>query len=189
MYIQCTYNTDGCRSECILHTCMFVFLGKGMYVPPSSIVNCISRQSNPPPEKIIGTYYIWSFVSIKCQSVQNVIYMEIHVYSTLAYVWVGREERQPRQTIWAMNMHVHVHHFLPCSTTCCVHPVPQVKVIIVKLKLREAVLWVSHKSGFNVTLSLQYSHDVDGRKWWLLYTHCDLHVILVTIVPLFLGCA
>ena len=36
------------------------------------------------------------------------MYMEIHVYSTLAYVRVGREERQPIQTKQTMNMHVHV---------------------------------------------------------------------------------
>ena len=37
------------------------------------------------------------------------MYMEIHVYSTLAYVHVGREERQPLQT---MNMHVHMYMYL-----------------------------------------------------------------------------
>ena len=36
------------------------------------------------------------------------MYMEIHVYSTLAYTRVGREERQPTQTKKTMNMHVHV---------------------------------------------------------------------------------
>ena len=33
--------------------------------------------------------------------------MEIHVYSTLVYVQVGREERQPTQTKLTMNMHVY----------------------------------------------------------------------------------
>ena len=33
----------------------------------------------------------------------------MHVYSTLAYVKVGRKERQPRHTHNAMNIHVHVH--------------------------------------------------------------------------------
>ena len=34
--------------------------------------------------------------------------VEIHVYSALAYVKVGRKERQPRHTHNAMNIHVHV---------------------------------------------------------------------------------
>ena len=37
------------------------------------------------------------------------MYMEIQVYSTVAYIQIGREERQPIQIIY---MHVPVHMYM-----------------------------------------------------------------------------
>ena len=53
-------------------------------------------------------------VYTQCTFLRVYRYMEIHVYSTLAYIKVGRKERQPRQTIHTkprtyMYMYIHVH--------------------------------------------------------------------------------
>ena len=51
--------------------------------------------------------YIHVYLSVSC----TCIYMEIHLYGTLAYIKVGKQRQltQTNNTDKAMNIHVHVH--------------------------------------------------------------------------------
>ena len=61
-------------------------------------------------QHVIMYTYMHTYMYKLCKDAYNHMYMEIHVYSTLAYVKVGRKERQPRQWWQTYKMRLNYIH-------------------------------------------------------------------------------